>query len=261
MSVQWLLNWWNLIFLMPFGLALLYLALYISSGITFGDTDADADFDADADVDAELDGDIDHDVDADGDVDNDMDADADHDVDGDHEAAVQGESGSGQQAGGIIHAFNWIGIGRVPASLVLMVLMLVWGVSGMLCNSAMVGKGAAAAWISIPVAAALSLIITHYLALFIDRYMPMCDTSAIRRHALLGSVGEAIYAIDQKFGMVSVRDDQGDLYQMPCRAESAADEVSKGSKVQLVAYNAKQGLFFVKRVDAGNPAPLNQTAH
>ena len=28
MSAEWLLHWWNLIFLLPFGLALLYLGLY-----------------------------------------------------------------------------------------------------------------------------------------------------------------------------------------------------------------------------------------
>ena len=67
MSVQWLVNWWNLIFLLPFSLALLYLGLYTVSGITFGDADADGDLDVDSDFDA--DGDIDHDVDADGDVD------------------------------------------------------------------------------------------------------------------------------------------------------------------------------------------------
>src|SRR5882757_7838975 len=94
MSAQWLLNWWNLIFLLPFGLALLYLGLYTTSGITFGDADADVDMDADADMDADGDlgadagGDIDHDLDADGDVDHDVDADhdVDGDADGDHDA-------------------------------------------------------------------------------------------------------------------------------------------------------------------------------
>ena len=32
MTLQWLLSWWNLIFVLPFGLALLYLGLYTVSG-------------------------------------------------------------------------------------------------------------------------------------------------------------------------------------------------------------------------------------
>ena len=41
--LQWLLSWWNLIFLIPFVFALLYLVLYTMSGITFGEADADGD--------------------------------------------------------------------------------------------------------------------------------------------------------------------------------------------------------------------------
>jgi membrane protein implicated in regulation of membrane protease activity len=259
MSVQWLVNWWNLIFLLPLGMALLYLGLYTVSGITFGEAEADSDFDADGDIDHDFD--ADHDLDADSDADADADADADHDVeadhdvDGEHEASVHGGS-SGSGAGALVAALNWVGVGRIPVSLVLMTLMLVWGATGIMTNMAMDQRGVEAAWISIPLALSLSLLITHYLALVMDKYFPLCDTSARRRHSLLGLVGEAIFPIDEKFGMVSVRDDQGDLYQMPCRAASAEDVVSKGSKVQLIAYNAKQGIFFVKRVSADQAAAL-----
>ena len=43
MTAQWILGWWNLIFMVPFALALMYLVLYTVSGITFGEADADAD--------------------------------------------------------------------------------------------------------------------------------------------------------------------------------------------------------------------------
>ena len=79
MNAEWLLNWWNLIFLLPFGLALLYLGLYTISGVTFGDGDVDHDFD------------VDHDVDAD--------ADADHDISADHDADAGHDAGGGQGGG------------------------------------------------------------------------------------------------------------------------------------------------------------------
>src|SRR3954469_21514772 len=62
MTIQWLLQWWNLIFAVPFGVALAYLGVYTLSGWTFGDE-------------VELDHDLDHDIDAD--VDHDFEADAD----------------------------------------------------------------------------------------------------------------------------------------------------------------------------------------
>ena len=41
MTHEWLLGWWNLVFLAPFLLALIYLGVYAASGLTFGDADAD----------------------------------------------------------------------------------------------------------------------------------------------------------------------------------------------------------------------------
>src|SRR6185295_9186197 len=118
MSVQWLVNWWNLIFLLPLGLALLYLGLYMVSGLTFGDAEVDHDFDADHDVDADTDANIhEHSVESD----SDGDSDADQDSESPMHAAI----------------LSWIGVGRVPASLVLMILMISWGVTGLFTNAAM----------------------------------------------------------------------------------------------------------------------------
>lgn len=230
MNAEWLLNWWNLIFVLPFGLALLYLGLYTVSGITFGDGDLDADHDLDADADADQDLDADHDADLDGD----HDASVDHDADGDHGSIS-------------LTALSWLGVGKVPVSIILMVLLLTWGVVGFIANAAMQSRGAAAALVSVPVAAIISILATHFVATLIGRYLPLYETTARRKHALLGAVGEAIFPIDQKFGMVSVRDETGDLYQIACRVESEGETIPKGAKVQLVAYNAKQEIFFVIR--------------
>ena len=37
MDAGWYLGWWNLVFTLPFLLALLYLILYSMSGLTFGE--------------------------------------------------------------------------------------------------------------------------------------------------------------------------------------------------------------------------------
>jgi membrane protein implicated in regulation of membrane protease activity len=252
MTAQWLLSWWNLIFLLPFSLALLYLGLYTASGITFGDADVDHDFDIGGDVDADTDTDIDHDVDADHDLD------ADHDVDSDHDADSDADSDQETQAPIHVTMLGWMGVGRVPVSIVLMVLLLTWGVTGFLTNAFLQQRGAAAAMASVPLAALTSIIFTHVVVTAIARYLPLYETTAKRRHALLGCVGEAILPIDQKFGMVGVRDATGDLYQVPCRADQSPDMISKGTKVQLVSYNAKQGLFCVRRHDQSVPQVMTQ---
>ena len=53
MTLNLLLAWWNLIYLVPFTLALMYLGLFVFTGITFGEADADVDTDADVGVDVD----------------------------------------------------------------------------------------------------------------------------------------------------------------------------------------------------------------
>src|SRR5258706_9607371 len=113
MTLQWILGWWNLIFVAPFAVALLYLGVYTLSGVGFGDADADAhgDFDADADADA--------DVDADAGVDADADADADADGDAHGDAETPGGHPSFHMM-----ALSWMGVGRVPLSLLAFLVLL-----------------------------------------------------------------------------------------------------------------------------------------
>jgi len=248
MTIQWLLGWWNLIFVVPFGLAVLYLGIYTLSGWTFGDADADGDFDAhiDADVDAHLDADTDVDADADTDLDADADTDADADHDADHDAESDGAGGGASQPSIAMQALSWIGIGKVPASIVLMVLALSWGFIGFVANQALNRDGSARViLISLPLAAIGSLLISSGLSRLFARVLPKSETYARRRHELLGSVGEALYDIDQKFGMANIRDDRGNLFQVGCRSETINSAIPKGSHVKLVGYNAKEQLFYV----------------
>jgi len=236
MNAQWLFGWWNLVFLVPFALALLYLGVYTLSGWTFGDADADMDSDVDADADA--------DVHADADVD----ADADHDLPhAEHDAeADASELGSALWAG-----LSFLGVGRVPLSIVIMILLLTWGGIGLATNQLArehVRQSWHVAMYSLPLAAIASLLITSGTSRAINRFMPLNLSTARRRHELLGSGGEVILPVDSKFGLVSVRDESGDLYQVPCRLERGDDQhrvIPKGARVKLVAYSAKESLFFV----------------
>jgi|SRR5579884_1935856 len=242
MNAQWLVSWWNLIFLLPFGLALLYLGLYTVSGVTFGEADFDADHDFDADADGDFDGHdaemaADHDTDAGADHDADADQDADSDHDGD-------EGGSGR-----FSALTWLGVGKVPLSILLMVLLFTWGATGFFVNAFLADRNGQAALFSVPAAGVVGLLFTRLISAAMARWVPLNETTARRRHALLGSVGQAVFSIDHKFGMASVRDDLGDLYQVPCRVDQEQEPIAKGSAVKLVAYNAKQGLFYVKSHD------------
>ncbi len=95
------------------------------------------------------------------------------------------------------------------------------------------------------VSAVGSLLITRFVSVLIGRYLPSNETYARRRHELLGSLAEALYPIDAKFGMAVGRDDRGERFEVACRTEADQEPLAKGSAVQLVGYSAKERMFFV----------------
>jgi hypothetical protein len=244
MSLEWLFSWWNLIFVAPFAVALLYLGLYTLTGVGIGDADADAhgDFgaDADADVDAAAHLEAEAHVDAEGHV----------ATDGDSEAHGDSETSTSGSSSFHTMALSWLGVGRVPVTLIAIVLLLTWGAAGFVTNSVLRTRvGWNAVQISAPMALVISLFVTRVIVLFMGRFVPLNETYAKRLGELVGSIGEAVYGINENFGMVSVRDERGDLHQVSCRVAAGVPTVAKGAKVKLVAYGAKDRTFFVRQVE------------
>lgn len=256
MTIQWLLGWWNLIFLLPLGLALLYVGVYAVSGLTFGDADADASADGDLDADADVHADIhaDADVHAEADADADVDADADAGADADHAHIDHSYGGhGGHGSAGRTPLFEIlsivIGLGRAPLSILLMVLFLTWGMLGFFANTYWFENVRPSALDvftrSAPIALVGSILLTRLLAGAMGRYLPTSESYATRRHELLGCVGEAIFNIDAESGMASVRDANHDLFHVQCRIDASHPPIPKGSRVKLVAYNGRLQLYQV----------------
>ncbi|MBA3272861.1 MAG: DUF1449 family protein [Chthoniobacterales bacterium] len=287
MTLNWVLGWWNLIYVVPFGLALLYLGLYTLTGMHFGDADADGDMDADAhgefeahgdveahaDVDADADADLDADadVDADADLDAHADVDADSDVDADGHAEVSAASHGASHGDAHSHAessqqsstplfmsmLTLIGVGRAPLGLVLMILLMTWGFIGFATNNAVrpvMPRDWMVALASLPIAAIGSMALTGGMARMVARFMPTSETSARKRSELCGNVGEALYEISDTFGMVVVRDSQHNRFQVPCRVGQGREAIAKGAQVLLVKYDEADESFIVR------PYELNNTA-
>jgi hypothetical protein len=150
---------------------------------------------------------------------------------------------------------SWFGLGRVPVSLWLSGAMLGWGAFGV-GTAAIFHKQQAVAWhemaLTFAVATVGMLLATRLLTVVVTKVIPLQETYARRRHDLLGSVGQAIFPIDTSFGMVGVRNDRGELFQVGCRAEEGVGAIAKGARVKLVGYNRETGLYHV--VPAGEPA-------
>lgn len=250
LTAEWIFGWWNLVFLAPFLLALIYLGVYAASGVTFGDADADADLDADADIDA----DSELSTAAHGEIGTDAGTHAEigHESDLHASGHTNGHAHGGRGGASLFTALTWLGLGRVPLSIVLMVLFFTWGAVGFAINvlaRELFPSPGRLLLLSLPAALAGSLVLTGAVSTAIVKLIPLNETSARRRHALLGSVGEAIFTIDQAGGVVVVRDAEGNLAQVAARPEPGAAAIVKGSKVRLVAYDGPRKLFFAQPTD------------
>jgi len=264
MKTEWLFAWYNLIFIVPFVVALLYVGIYALTGLTFGEADvhAEADVDVDADAHIELDGHVEapahveSEAHFDADADADMDADADAHVETEAHMESHGHEGSVAPGSVLAGFLSLLGVGRVPLSLILMVLLLSWGMVGVIANMVLSEKyqdEKIIAAISIPVAFVGSLLCCRLLTAAMVRWFPTHESYIQRRHELLGSVGEVILPVDANFGMAAVRDEYHDLFHVACRINANQQALEKGTKVKLVAYNGKQKVFYVAQYDPAVP--------
>ena len=136
-------------------------------------------------------------------------------------------------------------------TLLIIVMMLTWGSSGFMANAVVRPRmdWDAAQW-SIPIALLVSLLATKMVTGFMGRFVPLNESYARRWRELVGRSGEALYDIDGAFGMAAVRDDGGDLMQVPCRVGEGVERIAKGRRIKLIAYSEKDKMYFVAESDA-----------
>lgn len=225
-----LLEWWNLIFVLPFLGALFYLLLQASGllGVEHaGGADADADVAADlgAGVDADLD--------------------AAHGVEHPHILYDHG----GDDVSGIAKAFSFLGVGKVPLSFILMSFCFLWGFAGWASNEILqpvLRTPVLFVWISIAVALVASLSLTRLLVRGLVRITPATESYDVGPLELVGRVAKVIYPVTPRSGTARLRDDFGNLLDLACRVAPGEPEVPAGKSVVLLSYDPEKGIFHVQ---------------
>jgi len=269
-----LLAWYNLIFVAPVGLAAVYLALSATGLGDLGgeaDTDADFDHDVDLDMDHDVDLDLDHDVDLDMDhdvdldMDHDVDADLDHDIDVDHDVDVEAghdvesahhlgaehevhDLAADHEPSLLLRALSILGFGKVPVSILMTCLMVIFGATGLIANglfeSVLPWSWAPAVyvWPSLALALLSSFSLTGTVANSLHRLMPTKETYAVTEEELVGQVGISVYGIDDGGrGPVNVKDSGGTLHQVIGRTMDGT--IPKSTEALLVRYH-REGDYY-----------------
>ena len=242
--------WYNL----PFTLALLaFLGLSALQFLGFDhghDSDADVHVDLDHDVGLDHDLDLDHDFDIDHDLDLDHDLDVDHDADFDHNL----DHDVGHDAEGLpawAGVLEFLGVGRAPVTLVLLVLLGGFGLLGWIINALMVDRfsgyphwGAFVAVLGVALLGSIGL--TSRTARLINRLVPAFASTATSVTRLVGRRGYVTSAqVDATYGQVKVRDSGGTLLTVFAVVDPNKPALARDTEVYLVEYDADKKVFVV----------------
>jgi len=226
-------EWWNLVFLLPPAGALVYL-VFLAAGAAVVPHDADVDTDAHL----EMHGDVSHDLA----MDHAVAPGLEHVVDHAHAAAGHDEPGVLQQA------LSFLGLGRVPLSMLMMSFAFLWGFAGYAANQlgkSLVVEPAWFIWPSLVLAGVAGLGGTRGLAQVVSRFLPSTESYATSRQDLLGRRAEVRYAITRSAGAALLHDGYGNLLEVSCRSQQD-EAIPPGSRVVLMHYDAREGLYLVR---------------
>jgi len=205
-----LLQWWNLIFVLPFAGALFYV-LMLCVGVFPGDHGADLDADADVGI--------------------------GHGLDHVHDL----------EPGLLGRALSFLGIGRVPLSIIVISFCFLWGFLGFASNTLLksILPSFFFVWASMAVALVFSIALTRGLANLLAKVMPATETYAVSLEQLTGKWGESVTKIDETFGQAQVADDSGTLHTVQCLVEGGKEPIPRGAQVLLLYFDKQRGLFLV----------------
>ena len=183
------------------------------------------------------------DGDVDADLDLDLDADGDLDLDGD---------GIGPIAG----ALDWLGVGKLPLSILLTLWAASFGLSGLTIQEIAKSVTGDRLPMILPalVALGLSFPLLKISGAILRPILPRDETEAVSTQSLLGSEGEIVVGVAKRGrpAQARVKDKWGTAHYVSVEPESDADEFPAGARVLLLKRHDH-----VFRVIAGSDVKLD----
>ncbi len=152
-------------------------------------------------------------------------------------------------------ALSLIGVGRIPLSLVVMSFCFLWGFFGWVANqffSSVIPNPALFIWPSLAVALVAAGAFTRLLAVRLGRLMPSTESYGASTRELVGRIADVRYAITETSGTVQLHNQYGSLYEVPARVRPGEPPIPAGERVILWRYDETEGAYLAAQDEAIN---------
>lgn len=211
-----LLQWWNLVFLLPALAAVLYLLFLALGAIPFEG----------------------------------------HHIDLGHAGHLDLHDGLAHDHadGDPFHgALNLIGVGRVPLSLILLSFAILWGFFGWLglrLFSMLFPAPEVSFWPALFFALVGAAVCTRLLASGLGRIMPGTESYGAEARELIGRMASVRYPLTESAGTVQIHDRHGSLHEVPARVLPGEATIPIGARVVLWRFDPENSVYFAGQDDA-----------
>ncbi len=207
--------------------------------------------------------DVDHDVSHDVDGDHDTGHVHDHDHDQDNGRAqnplVAAPTGEGNEHPLYLRLLSALGIGRVPITIVLMIMSLIFGGAGLIMNGVLEVilispylYGPA----SFVAASLVTLFLTGKCVRAINRVIPTTETHVVTKNDLVGRTGTLVLPASNVSGTAQIVDRYGSIHQITCRTNDGSS-LSEGKEILVIDYNEGDDTYSVEAYNAAGESTTN----
>ena len=156
--------------------------------------------------------------------------------------------------------FALLGLGRVPLSISLMMMLLIFGGTGTVLNILLAelrASGGTYAWVSIIGALLAVFLLSGPISTLLARIVPSIETYTVSRRDLIGCTAVLINDTDEQGGYAQARDREGNIHNISCRTYAATPSpdasrgpsrspLMKGTQVLIVDFDPASNRYTVE---------------
>lgn len=142
------------------------------------------------------------------------------------------------------------GLGQVPLTIALMLAAMLFGGSGAVFNMVLIPalhSPARAVLLSLLGASLVTVLLCSRLTRLLARLLPTFETYRISRSDLIGCGGKLLNDADaESVGYAQIRDGEGNIHNITCRAYLEAGKLVRGQDVMVIDYDEERNVYHVE---------------